>query len=114
MGGAGYAQSQSMSGRGEKDNKGKIKTSKLGKALITVTITETGLHVFPQLYSYVDEAWRNPYYDSQSRMLLHADDWLLSQENIENHRFLMLTPIRTSLTIDTERIRRIQYALQTI
>ena len=55
--------------RYEKDNKGKIKTSKLGKALITVTITETGLHVFPQLYSYVDEAWRNPYYDSQSRML---------------------------------------------
>lgn len=98
-------------GQYAQDSGGKTITSKLGKALIDLSVGENEIKAFPKLYSYVDEEWSGLFFDSQKRMLLHADDWLLTQQRQET-RFIKLTP--AILMINTDKIRRIQYAVQTV
>ena len=97
-----------------RDDLGSYKTSKLGRAMITVVVGEKDLQAFPRLFSYVDDKWICPLYDRRMQMLLHADDWLLTQKNENAGRFLKLDPTNSIMDVNIDKIRRIQYVISTI
>lgn len=86
-------------------------TRKYGKAMITLSISANELYANVKLYSYCDERWSALYYDSQSKYMLHGDEWILTQKERYPGRFIMLN---TLFKINTDKIRRIQYVVPTI
>ena len=93
---------------------GSPKIYRLGKTLLDVSVSENGLSVYPLVFSYIDETWKDLRFDLSNQLLLHADDWLLSQPLMEKERFIILSKGKTSFIINPDRIRRIHYAVQTI
>ena len=90
----------------ELDASGKKVKVKLGRVRVLTNVADGELTVSVQCYSYIDEDWMLPYYDSKTKEVIHCDD-----KRLESHgaleRFLMLEEEICYYTVDTSKIKRI-------
>lgn len=106
----GYKLSQDFSkGRYILDSDGKRKKIKLGKVRFEVLSADGGLELMILFYSYADEEWMFPYYDSDlhSKYLVKPDSPILQntgQEYIE--RLIELSDDMTVFEVNVQKLRR--------
>ena len=83
----------------------KIKSS-LGKVRAFVNVAEGEITVSLQCYSFVDEDWMLPYYDTKTKEVIHCDNNLLETHGSQE-RFQMIDEDRAFYIIDTNKLKRI-------
>ena len=111
----GYKLSRDLSnGRYILDEEGKRKKRKLGKIKFEVLSANGELELAVLFYSYADEEWMFPYYDSNphSKYLVKPDSPILNNTGREYlERLIELNDQMTVFEINVQKLRRYDYAI---
>lgn len=112
---SGYKLSQDFSKeRYVLDEEGKRKKIKLGKIRFKVLSTDGGLELAVLFYSYEDEEWMFPYYDSSphSKYLVKPDSSILNNTGREYlERLIELDNEMTVFEINVQKLRRYDHVI---
>lgn len=91
----------------EHDEQGNRIKKKLGKVQVFSYPYDNELHLTLQCYSYQDEEWLAPYYDTVGCEIISSDSKMLDKHYAYD-RFILLDEYITTYIVDTNRIKRIK------
>lgn len=81
---------------------------KLGRVRIYVDTTEEDrLQIALECFSWNEQEWMSPYYDTVARAVIHFDNELLDR-CADHDRFIALVESSTVFTVNTEKVKKIK------